>query len=347
MKLLLALLFALVYVSPGFAQAPENQYTPEQLDQLSGPIALYPDPLVAVILPASTAPSDIALAAQYISENGSPAGIDGQSWDPSVKALAHYPTVLQWMNSNPDWTRSLGAAFALQPSDVLKSIQQLRVRARAAGTLVDTPQQRVLTEGDDIRIVPAQDNTVYIPQYDPEAVYSESSGDGGSYVTFGVGYPVGVWLGYQCDWDDFGIWYGPWHPGWEYRREWRNSGWGGSRWHPDSRRGHDLVRAYYRPGSSVPRPNVFAGSRARAQQARPEFQAQHNAPDYRGRGQSAGPRPSGPAPASPLFGGYGRGSQTRDYSNRGHTSRQAPVRAPARAPAARAPAPNPSGRDRH
>ena len=210
MKSSLILLASLVILCSAQAQAPESRYTPDQLDQLLAPIALYPDPLVAVVLPASTVPSDLALAAQYLASNGDPSGIDAQSWDPSVKALAHYPSVLEWMNSNPDWTHALGAAFAMQPTDVLKSIQQLRAKARAAGTLVDTPQQRVVSEGDEIRIVPAQDNTLYVPQYDPDAVYDDSSGgDAGSYVTFGVGYPVGGWLGFECDWDDFGIWYGP------------------------------------------------------------------------------------------------------------------------------------------
>ena len=347
MKLLTALLGALLLASSAGAQTPESQYTPEQLDQLAGPIALYPDALVAVILPASTASSDLALAAQYLSANGSPAGIDGQAWDPSIKALAHYPTVLLWMNSNMDWTRALGAAFAMQPSDVLKSVQQLRARARAAGTLVDTPQQRVVTEGDEIRIIPAQDNTIYVPQYDPDVVYDESAGDGGPYVTFGIGFPVGLWLGYECDWDDFGVWYGPWHPGWEYRRDWRNPGWGGSRWHPDGRRGHDLVRNFYRPGNGIPHPNVISGARSRGPAPRSAVQAPRSAPDYRGRGEVAGPRPSTPAPRSPLFGGYGRGTQTRDYSNRGNSSRQAPVRAPSRGSAGHASAPASGGHDRH
>jgi hypothetical protein len=352
MKHLLTLLAALVLVCAAPAQAPVGGYTGEQLDQLLAPIALYPDPLVAVILPASTAPADIALAAQYLTSGGAPAGIDAQGWDPSVKSLAHYPSVLEWMGSNPDWTAALGAAFAMQPADVLKSVQQLRAKARAAGTLVDTPQQTVVSEGDEIRIVPAQDNTIYVPQYDPEAVYDDTGGDAGPYVTFGIGYPVGAWLGFECDWDDFGIWFGPWHPGWDYRRDWRNSGWGGSRWHPDARRGHDLVRSAYRPGAGVPHPGMIAGARAavRAGAQRPQVQVQQSGPDYRGRGESAAPRPSTPAPSSPLFGGYSRGTQTRDFSNRGRTSRQAPVKAaPARSSnaGARASAPAPAGRERH
>ena len=182
-------------------------YSPEQLDQLLGPIALYPDPLVALILPASTVPSDITLAANYLATNGAPGGIDAQPWDPSVKALARYPDVVKWMNGNLDWTQALGAAFAQQPADVMKSVQQLRVQARAAGTLVDTPQQQVDLEGDSIRIVPTQPETIYVPVYDPAVVYETPVGYAGPFITFGLGFPVGAWLGYQCELGRF------WHLG--------------------------------------------------------------------------------------------------------------------------------------
>ena len=132
------------------AQTADDLFSTAQLDQLLGPIALYPDPLVALILPASTVPSDLAQAANYLSANGDPAGIDAQPWDLSVKGLAHYPQAVDWMNSNLDWTEALGAAFAQQPADVMKSIQQLRTQAWASGALVSTPQQTVVFEGDEI-----------------------------------------------------------------------------------------------------------------------------------------------------------------------------------------------------
>src|SRR5580658_1319014 len=207
-------LAALLALALGASLHAQTTYGPDQLDQLLGPIALYPDPLIALILPASTFPADIASAAGYLASNGDPAGVDAQPWDPSVRGLAHYPDVLKWMNDNIDWTRTLGAAFAMQPSDVMKSVQQLRAKAKAAGTLVDTPQQQVVMDGDDIRIVPAQDNTIYVPEYDPSVVYDVPEGDEGPYVTFDAGYPVGAWLGFDLDWDNFGVWYGPWRPGW-------------------------------------------------------------------------------------------------------------------------------------
>jgi hypothetical protein len=309
------------------------------------PVALYPDPLLAVLLPASTQPSEIASAAQYIASGGSPTGIDAQAWDPSVKGLAHYPEVLRWMNDNADWTRALGAAFAMQPSDVMKSVQQLRARARAAGTLVNTPQQSIEMEGDDIRIVPAQPETIYVPEYDPGTVYD---GSDSANVTFGIGYPVGAWLGYECDWDDYGIWLGPWQPGWGYRRDW-NDGGRGSRWHPDSRSARSLVRNYYRPGGSLPSPRLTVRAAAHAAPAR-TFErapapAEAGRADFRGYESPPAARAPSAAPRSPLFGSYGRGTQVRDNSSRGHASRQAPVRggSPARSGSS-APAGN---RERH
>src|SRR5450631_4021238 len=89
-----------------------------QLDQLLGPIALYPDPLIAQILPASTLPTQIVLADRYVSGGGDPNQIDQQPWDASIKALARYPNVLQWMDQNLDWTTELGQAFLYQQQDV-------------------------------------------------------------------------------------------------------------------------------------------------------------------------------------------------------------------------------------
>jgi Protein of unknown function (DUF3300) len=343
LRSLLPLLAAACLAAPLGAKG--NRYAPEQLDQMVGPIALYPDPLVALILPAAANPADIAAAAQYLSSGGDPAQVDSQPWDPSVKGLAHYPDVLNWMSRNMDWTQALGAAFAMQPADVMKSVQQMRARARAAGTLVDTPQQKVQDEGDDILIVPAQDNTIYVPQYDADDVYDVPEGDDGPYLTFDAGYPAGPWLGFECDWDDFGIWVGPWHPGWAYRRDWLGGGYG--RWHPDPTRGRALVRNYYHPGGSVPAPQVIAGARVPSSpgrgvppSSRGSVTITHSVPDYRGYAEPApgprspAPRPESPAPASPLFGGYNRGTQVRANSVRGHTSRQAPVRA---APARSAP----------
>ena len=350
------MLFALCLAVSLRAQTPGMQYTPEQLDQLVGPIALYPDPLVALILPASTTPSDISLAAQYLASGGDPSKADSQPWAQSVRGLAHYPDVVKWMNDNLGWTQTLGAAFAMQPADVMKSIQQQRARARAAGTLSNSPQQQVDTQGDDIRIVPTDPNMIYVPEYDANEVYDVPEGADGPFITFGLGYPVGPWLGFECDWDDFGIWAGPWHPGWEYRRDWRDGHNGGRRWQADAARGHSLVHSYYRPSETAagPRPMAPSRSATRPRVATPlrgPAPAVRSQPDYRGYGAVA-PKPSAPAPQGTLFGGYSRGTQTRDYSSRGQTSRKAPVVRQPQSPAkpssgSRSASPEPATRERH
>lgn len=329
MKAPFSLFLALCLAASIRAQAPATQYAPEQLDQLLAPIALYPDPLIALILPASSAPADVAAAAQYLASGGGPAGIDSQNWDPSVKGLAHYPEVVKWMAANPDWMNALGAAFSVQQADVLKSVQQLRAEARAAGTLASTPQQQVDVDGDDIRIVPAQADTIYVPEYDPDSVYEAADGYAGPFITFGAGFPVGPWLGYECDWDDFGIWVGPWHPGWAYRRDWQDARWGGSRWHADPGRARQLVHNYYRPEAGLPAPRFTGPARSPARGASPGFHppAAPAEPrsDYRGYA-GAQARPATRAPSGPAFGSYSRGTQARTYSSRGQSSRQAPVR---------------------
>jgi len=97
-----------------------------ELDQMLGAIALYPDPLIAQILPAATLPPQIVLADRYVNGGGDLNLIDQQPWDASVKALARYPTVLKWMDDNLAWTTSVGQAFLYQAQDVMDSIQRLR-----------------------------------------------------------------------------------------------------------------------------------------------------------------------------------------------------------------------------
>ena len=210
---------------PEAAPPPEEsarlQLSPEELDRLLAPIALYPDALIALILPASTVPSDLVLAARYLGSNGDPAQIANQPWDDSVKSLARYPDVLKWMDQNLDWTTTVGDAFIDQPADVMNSVQRLRVKALAAGNLFDTPQQTIVKEETSIRIVPAEPDVIYVPEYDPEVVYVQPySQDLGPVLTFGAGFAVGSWLTYDLDWNRRGIYVGHWRPGWKRDRDW-------------------------------------------------------------------------------------------------------------------------------
>ena len=125
MILLLSMAASVPAQSPVPPPAPETPLRPAaELDQLLGPIALYPDPLIAEILPASTFPSEIVMADRYVSEGSDPNEIPSQGWDPSVQALAHYAAVLKWMDDNLPWTTQLGQAFQNQQSDVMDSIQR-------------------------------------------------------------------------------------------------------------------------------------------------------------------------------------------------------------------------------
>jgi hypothetical protein len=180
-----------------------------ELDQMLSPIALYPDPLIAEILPASTFPSQIVMADRYVSEGGDPDQIAQQPWDPSIQALAHYPTVLKWMDDNLPWTTQLGQAFATQQSDVMDAIQRLRGQAQNLGNLPSTPQESVVADGGDIEIEPVNPDDMYVPTYPPDTIYYQP----GIYCTFGLSLPIGLWLGYDWNWHDRHlIAWGPDHP---------------------------------------------------------------------------------------------------------------------------------------
>jgi len=186
---------------------PTPVYQPlsyQQLDQLLGPIALYPDPLIAQILPAATLPTQIVLADRYVSGGGDPNQIDQQPWDPSVQALARYPNVLKWMDDNLNWTTELGQAFLNQPQDVMDSIQRLRQSAYNVGNLQSTPQQQVISDGGDIEIVPADPQVIYVPVYQPDQVYYQTD-YGPPFITFGIGFPIGLWLNCDFDWGNHNL----------------------------------------------------------------------------------------------------------------------------------------------
>ena len=201
---------------PETAQSAPQKLPPEALNELLAPIALYPDALIALILPASTVPSDLVLAARYISANGDPAQVANQPWDESVKSLVRYPDVVKWMDQNLEWTTQVGEAFLDQPADVMNTIQQLRAQAIAAGNLIDTPQQSIVKEEDCVRIVPAEPEAIYVPRYDPGVVYVQPYAPHvGPAVTFGVGFAVGSWLNYDCDWPRRRVSVGDWNPRWK------------------------------------------------------------------------------------------------------------------------------------
>jgi hypothetical protein len=236
--------------NPTQAPSPELRVrTAEELEKLVASIALYPDALVALILPASTSPSDVVLAARFVTANGNETNFDAQDWEDSIKGLARYPTVLKWMDENLEWTRSLGEAFVEQPADVMNAIQRLRAQAKARGLLTDTPQQKIVVEEDEICIVPARREVIYVPVYDPGIFWVRRDyPHHRSWLSFSSGFAVGVWLNYDCDWRGRHVWVHHRHPGWAYRPDWRHEHRRthavprGETWRPDPRRIHHTHR---------------------------------------------------------------------------------------------------------
>ena len=165
-------------VPPQAAQAPPyTQQTPEEMQQLVAPIALYPDSLVAQILAASTFPEQVVEADRWVQAHPDLKGddlgkaVDQQPWDPSVKALTAFPSVLGNMDKNLSWASSLGDAYYNQQQEVMDAVQVMRRRAQEAGNLKTTPQQTVTEQGSETTIAPASPDIVYVPAYDPWSVY--------------------------------------------------------------------------------------------------------------------------------------------------------------------------------
>jgi hypothetical protein len=299
--------------------APYEQQTPEQLQQLVAPIALYPDSLVAQILAASTFPEQVVEADRWVQAHPDLKGedlgnaVDQQPWDPSVKALAAFPSVLGNMDKNLSWTSSLGDAYYNQEQDVMDAVQVMRQRAEEAGNLKTTQQQTVTTQGPTIVIEPASPEIVYVPAYDPWVVYGgpivawpgwypyPGIWYGGPYPSFGVGFGIGFFGGYGWGWHHWGA---DWHhhyAAYDHDRYYshsrtfynRNTFYRGG----GDRGGGDRGRGFDRPGSAG-RP--FNGDR----QAARGYAQPH--------GQS-GVR-------SGAFSGYDHGGQTRGFSARGNSS---------------------------
>jgi hypothetical protein len=213
------------------APVPQSQpgsqalLTQDDLKDMVGPIALYPDALIGLILPASTVPSDVVLGARFVDSKGDPSQAGNQPWDDSVKSLVYYPDVLSWMNENLEWTASLGEAFMDQPADVMNAIQSLRAQARASGALTDTPQQRVVVQQETVRIIPADPEVIYVPQYDPEVIFVDNYAPSYTpFITFGIGFAVGSWLNYDCDWGNRYVSRGDWNRGGWDRNRWDRGG---------------------------------------------------------------------------------------------------------------------------
>jgi hypothetical protein len=306
------------------AAVPEvaAKQTSEQLRQVVAPIALYPDALVAQILAAATYPDQIVEADRWIQQHPDLKGdqlgqqVDQQPWDPSVKALAQFPSVLANMDKNLSWTSSLGDAYVNQQQDVMSAVQALREAAKKAGNLKSTPEENVTQQGQIIVIEPTNPQVVYVPEYDPWAVYGTPlAAWPGWYwypglfvpapgILFGVGYPIGLFGGFGWGWHH-----------WE------------SDWHHD--------RIIYNRNVYTSRSRTFVNRNYYANRARENFNHSggfHGGNAFQGggvRGSAALAGHSGEqhgftAHAQPgssgAFGGFNHGGLTRGYSSRGQAS---------------------------
>ncbi len=211
-----------------YAQAPVFQPLDAlQLDQLVAPIALYPDSLVAQILTAATYPDQIAQANSWLHQNmGLPPQqraevANGMNWDPSVKALTAFPSVLDNLARNNSWSSQLGNAYYNQPSDVMNAVQAMRFQAQQSGRLVSTPQQRVYAENGEILIAPVNPALVYLPYYNPWRVWGPLfvaypgfyvlPPPPGLVIGLGIGFAVGISVGLFAH---YGWGWGAWAPSW-------------------------------------------------------------------------------------------------------------------------------------
>lgn len=223
----------------------------EQLDRLVAPVALYPDPLLAQLLPASTYPLEVVQASRWAQANKKLQGEDlekavaSREWAQSVKALCAFPDVLQYMDEHLDWTTQLGDAVLGQEQDVLDAIQRMRAKAQVAGTLKSNDKQtvEVETSGDRTVVViePAEPEVIYVPTYDPEVVYYPGSYGYVDWTPGYVGFGLGAaftsfswWWWNDCDWHDRRIvvyrdrddWWGHGHHGRRHCRiDWDDYDW--------------------------------------------------------------------------------------------------------------------------
>jgi hypothetical protein len=204
-----------------------NALSPDQLGQLVAPIALYPDALVAQILAASTFPTQVVDADRFVqSHQGVPPDqlgqmVDGMQWDPSVKALIAFPSVLSNLDKNLDWTSQLGNAYYNQPQDVMSAVQTMRQRAHDSGNLKSNDQLAVQYQPDNIVIAPANPAVVYVPYYNPWVVYGGPivawpgyyvaappfgfALGAGLAIGFGVGIAIGGWNHWGWGWHNWGV----------------------------------------------------------------------------------------------------------------------------------------------
>jgi hypothetical protein len=324
---------------PGDQQPQYAPQSPDQLQRLVAPIALYPDSLVAQILAASTFPDQVVEADRWVQAHPDLKGealgqqVDQQPWDPSVKALTAFPSVLGNMDKNLSWTSSLGDAYYNQQQDVMDAVQAMRHKAQAAGNLKSTPQQVVRDDGADLDIEPAAPDVVYVPAYNPWLVYGypvpawpgwypyPGIWFGGPYLSFGIGFGIGWFGGFGWGWGHWGF---DWHNHYVMFNHGRYFSHSATFYNRSNFYRGGAGRGAYggRGGAPGARGGAeargFAGGRGGVENRPGAAARPFNGDRQAARGYAEPRGQSGVR--SGAFSGYGHGGQTKSFSSRGQSS---------------------------
>ena len=355
---------ALVIVPVGRAQdaAQPAPFKKEEIEQLVAPIALYPDALVAQILMASTYPLEVVSAARWskanpnVKDKALEDAMQQQTWDPSVKSLTAFPSVIAMLNDKLDMTQKLGDAFLGQQKEVMAAIQELRAKADKAGNLKSSKEQTVTTEQQGsttvIKIEPADPQVVYVPTYNPTVVYGPwpypayppyyyyppGYSAGSVFFAFTIGVVVGNAMWGGCHWGGGNVYInhntynnfnktdiktGDWQhkpehrKGAQYRDQASQQKYGGGQ-----RAGVDS-REQFRGRAEQGRQDIARGD---ADSIKRDGGAGDRAGGAGDRGAGVGDRSAGAVDRGGSrqaggFDGIGSGGQTRAQSNRGASSR--------------------------
>lgn len=305
-RYLIFLTLLLLFTGPAQAETAPTEAAPAEkllsaaeLDDLVAPIALYPDALVAQILPASTLPLEIVEAARYVKEQGGKVTeVPDKGWDQSIIALLEVPMVLEMLNEKLSWTVQLGDAVFAQQNDVMDAVQRVRKAAQDAGKLESNDKQTVVVEKDVITVVQAQPEVIYVPTYyyvpsttSTVTVYSAPD----PYVSFTLGLIVGAaisnnhWHYHHIGWHSHHVYHH--HRGYRGGRHWWKPSHRARTQH-NARRNTAARRARGLPaGRGTNRPATRPSGQVGARQAR-------GLPAGRGTGRPA-KRPSGQVGARP------------------------------------------------
>ena len=305
-------------------------FSDEQLDELVGPIALYPDDLLAITMPASTFPLEIVQAARYLEQRESKPDLKpNENWDSSVLGLLNYPDVIEKMNQDLDWTSQLGDAVVNQQQDLMDAVQRFRAQANAAGNLNSDEKVTIVQEQEIITIESVSTEVIYVPAYNPTVVIVQQPVPY-TYVysrpypyyyspaaTFWTGMFVGAAVGYGIGWNGHG------NNDININRNVNISGntinrGSGNTWKSNrpsgSQVGRPATRSGNRPGATS---RTGSGSRSAAQPRRDASKQQTTRRSTTGGSSQVRRQQS----SGGSFGNYQSGKSAKKHSSRGRQSR--------------------------